>query len=63
MALIDFEMSGFYPEYWEYVNAKIANDWTAYWRVEVDKFLERYPEELATEKFRLEYFSNDGGTI
>lgn len=56
--LIDFEMSGFFPEYWEYVTAKVPVDgWgPQYWNTEVDKFLKQCPAELEMDRLRLQYF-------
>lgn len=31
VALIDWEMAGFYPEYWEYVKALYHPDWESRW--------------------------------
>jgi len=44
VGLIDFEMSGFYPEYWEYTTAKNSN-YVKGWREEIGKFLTPYPRE------------------
>ena len=45
VALIDFEMAGFYPEYWEYTTAMNSN-YIKGWREEINKFLTPYPREL-----------------
>lgn len=61
-ALIDFEMSGFMPEYWEYVSASTPwwdynpPGWRTYWNAAVDKFLIPYEKELKMEQDRMEYF-------
>ncbi|TVY15576.1 hypothetical protein LARI1_G007834 [Lachnellula arida] len=65
VALIDFEMAGFYPEYWEYttamttaVNLEVYDD--SLWKEEIGKFLEEYPEELEMERLRQKLFGVDG---
>jgi serine/threonine protein kinase len=45
VGLIDFEMAGFYPEYWEYTTAMNSN-YIKGWREEIAKFLTPYPSEL-----------------
>lgn len=61
-ALIDFEMSGFLPEYWEYISAKVGS-WPGprYWDDVVDRFLLPYPDELKTKQDRIAYFGGYGG--
>ena len=51
VGLIDFEMSGFFPEYWEYTTA-INASYLKVWREEIDKFLTPYPKELEMDKLR-----------
>lgn len=60
-ALIDFEMSGFLPEYWEYIAATVPfpNWGPPWWNHEVDKFL-THPTELTMERHRLNYFGAYG---
>lgn len=43
-AIVDWEMAGFYPEYWEYAKAHLFTDYEHPWRVEraVDQVLEPY---------------------
>ena len=45
VGLIDFEMAGFYPEYWEYTTA-MNSIYIKGWREEIGKFLTPYPGEL-----------------
>lgn len=49
VAIIDWEMSGFYPEYWEYAKAHFFADYEHPWQEEraVDQVLEPYLVELA----------------
>lgn len=61
VALIDFEMSGFLPEYWEYISAKGSSFWEYWWDDVVDRFLLPYPDQLKTKKDRLVYFGRFGG--
>ncbi|KKY25467.1 putative phosphotransferase enzyme family protein [Phaeomoniella chlamydospora] len=49
VAIIDWELSGFYPEYWEYVKALYRPAWESGWIKEgaVDTILDPYYQELA----------------
>ncbi|KAI9773305.1 MAG: hypothetical protein M1839_002165 [Geoglossum umbratile] len=49
VAIIDWELSGYYPEYWEYVKAMLWPDWQSGWIEDgvVDKILCPYILELA----------------
>ncbi|KAK5117205.1 hypothetical protein LTR85_008973 [Meristemomyces frigidus] len=49
VAILDWEMSGFYPDYWEYVKAYLWNDWQSPWINEglPDRILEPRMQELA----------------
>lgn len=48
VAIVDWELSGFYPEYWEYVKAYYWPNWQTFWIAEgiVDKIVEPYLLEL-----------------
>jgi len=59
-ALIDFEMSGFFPEYWEYTTAMNVNRGDGFWQAEIGKFLKPYPEEWEAEKIRLLFWGRKG---
>jgi aminoglycoside phosphotransferase len=59
-ALIDFELSGFYPEYWEYTTAMKVNSSDGFWKQEVGNFLAPYPREWEMEQLRLKFFGRDG---
>ncbi len=56
--IIDWEMAGWYPDYWEYTSAWHVNVYDEFWRTEVDKILDRdkYQVELEAEKIRHRYF-------
>lgn len=65
VALIDFEMAGFFPEHWEYttamttaMNLEVCDD--SLWKKEIGKFLKEYPRELKGEILRQEIFGMDG---
>ncbi|TVY85565.1 hypothetical protein LSUE1_G000105 [Lachnellula suecica] len=61
VALIDFELAGFYPEYWEYVNAIIVMSHDEFWVTEVGQCLTPYPEEFYFEILRrMKHFSRRG---
>ena len=49
VGIVDWELSGFYPEYWEYVKAFCFPDWKSSWIKEgvVDRILDPYLLELA----------------
>lgn len=49
VAILDWEMAGYYPEYWEYVKAFFRPAWESEWMKEraVDKVLQPYLIELA----------------
>ncbi|KAK2874976.1 hypothetical protein FQN49_001893 [Arthroderma sp. PD_2] len=49
VAIVDWELSGFYPAYWEYVKAYFWPDWESPWVTEgiVDKIIEPFTLELA----------------
>jgi len=56
VALIDFEMAGFYPEYWEYTTAMTTGNDSVFddrwWKEELKKILKEYPQELQGEIIR-----------
>lgn len=54
--IIDWESAGWYPEYWEYTNARCTTLLNGFWREEIDNFLHLYPEELEMEYIRQKYF-------
>ncbi|KAF8854049.1 kinase-like protein, partial [Acephala macrosclerotiorum] len=56
VALLDFELAGFYPEYWEYTTAIDVNPYDGFWEFEIPKFLKEYPEELEMETLRKKHF-------
>ena len=63
VALIDFELSGFYPEYWEYTTAMNVNRSDGFWKAEVVKFLKAYPREWEMEQIRLKLFCRQGTNL
>ena len=48
VAILDWELAGFYPEYWEYVKAHFYQNWQSPWMVEevLDQILSPYLQEL-----------------
>ena len=56
VGIIDWEMAGWYPEYWEYTSAWHVNPYDEWWRPEVENFLDPYPAELEMEKSRRKLF-------
>ncbi|KAI9371875.1 kinase-like domain-containing protein [Aspergillus egyptiacus] len=58
VGIVDWDTSGWYPEYWEYTMACNVNTYNEFWREEVDHFLQAYPEALEMERIRQKYFSD-----
>jgi aminoglycoside phosphotransferase len=56
--IIDWETSGWYPNYWEYVTTKNVNPYNTFWQDEVDHFLTPYPYALEMDAIRLKYFGD-----
>ena len=58
--IIDWEMAGWYPDYWEYTSAWHVNAYDEFWRAEVNDILDshEYREELEAEKIRHRYFQS-----
>ena len=56
--IIDWEMAGWYPDYWEYTSAWHVNACDDFWRPEVESILEghRYAVELEADNIRRRYF-------
>ncbi|KAL9104489.1 MAG: hypothetical protein Q9163_000582 [Psora crenata] len=52
VGIIDWDTSGWYPEYWEYMTAWNVNPYNEFWRDEVGKFLQLYPEALTMKEIR-----------
>jgi hypothetical protein len=58
VGIIDRERSGWYPQYWEYTTACQVNPQNAFWRNEIDKFLDRMPKAIAMEQLRQQCFGD-----
>lgn len=58
VGIVDWETAGWYPMYWEYTTACQVNFRNAFWRAEIEKFLEPWPEELRMETLRQTYFGD-----
>ncbi|KAF2455782.1 kinase-like domain-containing protein [Lineolata rhizophorae] len=56
VGIIDWEMAGWYPKYWEYTSAWHVNPFALWWKQEVGNFLDTYPAELEMEKLRRKLF-------
>lgn len=56
VVMIDFEFSGFFPCYWDYVAGTYVNPYNLFWKEEIPKFLEPYPKELEMERLRRKFF-------
>lgn len=59
VGIIDWEMSGWYPHYWEYTSLKIGSYLVnPVWDDNIDKFLSPLPDELKMEKVRFRWWGN-----
>ncbi|KAH0357614.1 kinase-like protein, partial [Aureobasidium melanogenum] len=58
VGIIDWETAGWYPPYWEYTTAYQVNPQNAFWRDEIENFLEEMPEALEMERLRQKYFGD-----
>ncbi|KAL2051192.1 hypothetical protein ABVK25_008621 [Lepraria finkii] len=56
--IVDWDTCGWYPEYWEYMMAWNVNPYNEFWRDEVGKFLQQYPEALKMKEIRQKYFGD-----
>ncbi|KAI9668060.1 MAG: hypothetical protein M1821_000880 [Bathelium mastoideum] len=56
--IVDWESSGWLPEYWEFTSAWNVNMYNVFWRFELEKFLHPYTEEVEMEHIRLKHFSD-----
>jgi hypothetical protein len=57
VGIIDWEMAGWLPNYWEYTSAINVHPFWAFWRDEVGRFLKPY-EEVEMEVLRRQYFGD-----
>jgi thiamine kinase-like enzyme len=48
--LIDWELAGWYPQYWEYANLFIYAYWEGDWEAKAELFLDPHPYEAALLK-------------
>ncbi|KAL2755810.1 hypothetical protein ACRALDRAFT_2034813 [Sodiomyces alcalophilus JCM 7366] len=55
VGIVDWETAGWMPLYWEYTCAWNVNPQNQFWRDEVDRFLEPFPEALAMDAIRRKY--------
>lgn len=49
VGIIDWELSGWYPNYWEYTSAWLSSVTRTEWQGSIDKFLDPFPQELKME--------------
>ncbi|KAK5999313.1 hypothetical protein QM012_005588 [Aureobasidium pullulans] len=49
VGIIDWEFSGWYPDYWEYTSAWYGNLIRTGWQDDLPRFLQTYPAELSME--------------
>jgi aminoglycoside phosphotransferase (APT) family kinase protein len=59
VGIIDWEMAGWYPHYWEYTSLKMASDLVnPVWHENIEKFLSPLPDELKMEQVRFRWWGN-----
>lgn len=59
VGIIDWEMSGWYPHYWEYTSIRIGSYLiNPVWDDCIDKFLTPWPDELEMERVRFRWWGN-----
>ncbi len=58
VGFVDWDTAGWQPEYWEYTSAYEVNPYDEFWRDEVGKFIEEYPDALEMEQIRQQYFGD-----
>ncbi|XP_014552968.1 hypothetical protein COCVIDRAFT_108860 [Bipolaris victoriae FI3] len=51
VAIIDWQLSGWYPDYWEYCKALFTAEWGKEWWDYIHQFLDSYPPEFETFDF------------
>lgn len=54
--IVDWEIAGWYPSYWEYTTAKQVNFRNEFWEEYIEKFIEPKPKELRMEVLRQTHF-------
>lgn len=58
VGIVDWDTAGWLPEYWEYTSASNVNVYNEFWKVEIPRFLQEYPEALHMESLRQKYFAD-----
>lgn len=59
VGIIDWEMAGWYPHYWEYTSLKMASDLVnPVWHENIENFLSPTPDEVKMEKVRFRWWGN-----
>ena len=58
VGIVDWDTSGWYPEYWEYMSAWTVNPYFMFWQDEVAKFLKEYPEAPRMKEIRQIFFGD-----
>ena len=58
VGIIDWEMAGWFPDYWEYTSASNVHPFLAYWKDEVGKFVPPFDKEVEMEELRRKLFGD-----
>lgn len=56
VGLVDWELSGWYPNYWEYTSVWLGSATRIEWRNTIDRLLEPFPDELKMEAIRQKWW-------
>lgn len=56
VGIVDWDTCGWYPEYWEYTSARNVNPFNEFWKDEIPKFLDEYPDAASMEAIRQQHF-------
>lgn len=56
VGIVDWDTAGWFPQYWEYTTAMNVNPFNEFWKDEVPKFLEEYPDAAYMERLRQQHF-------
>ncbi|EME79021.1 uncharacterized protein MYCFIDRAFT_34938 [Pseudocercospora fijiensis CIRAD86] len=56
VGIVDWDTCGWFPEYWEYTTARNVNPFNEFWKDEIPKFLDEYPDAAYMEAIRQQHF-------
>lgn len=56
VGVVDWDTAGLWPEHWEYTTASNVNPFNTFWKPEISRFLEEYPDAAQMEGLRQKHF-------